>query len=211
MQVEMMENNRYIMLIAVAFLIYIVSNTKSRKNTGISNNRDLVNHLNMLIEQYNLAVSRAEIIFERVKETGIRNKDYETLKNLDTSTQKFMKASSRCSSIIEQMKDCGPKGFRTLEPDATDELNEMLELLKLAENLERNSVDFNLKSGWQEEEAQTVVDARTDYFIGCNDRDSLEKRYKALAKAYHPDNQYGDAEIFRKLQREYEIRKSELR
>lgn len=42
------------------------------------------------------------------------------------------------------------------------------------------------------------------YFSGCNTLEKLEKRYKALCKAYHPDTEGGDEETFKLLQEEYE-------
>lgn len=42
------------------------------------------------------------------------------------------------------------------------------------------------------------------YFAGCNTPEKLEKRYKSLCKAYHPDADGGDEESFKKMQAEYE-------
>lgn len=41
------------------------------------------------------------------------------------------------------------------------------------------------------------------FFAGCNTADKLEKRYKSLCKAYHPDAEGGDKETFQKMQDEY--------
>ncbi len=41
------------------------------------------------------------------------------------------------------------------------------------------------------------------FFSGCNNAEKLEKRYKSLCKAYHPDTEGGDTETFQKMQDEY--------
>lgn len=41
-------------------------------------------------------------------------------------------------------------------------------------------------------------------FSGCNDVDSLKRRYRQLVRTYHPDENGGDTEAFTLLQKEYE-------
>lgn len=48
------------------------------------------------------------------------------------------------------------------------------------------------------------------FFAGCNSVEKLEKRYKSLCKAYHPDMDGGDTESFQKLQEEYETLKRQM-
>ena len=48
------------------------------------------------------------------------------------------------------------------------------------------------------------------FFSGCNTLDKLEKRYKNLCKAYHPDIAEGDTETFQKMQSEYQSLKASL-
>ncbi len=52
--------------------------------------------------------------------------------------------------------------------------------------------------------------ASMSFFAGCDTKEKLEKRYKALCKTYHPDSEAGDEETFKKMQDEYEKRKAEL-
>ena len=48
------------------------------------------------------------------------------------------------------------------------------------------------------------------FFAGCDTLDKLEKRYKSLCKAYHPDMVEGDTSTFQKMKLEYESLKSVL-
>lgn len=48
------------------------------------------------------------------------------------------------------------------------------------------------------------------FFKGCDTLEKLNKRYKSLAKAYHPDMEAGDTEMMQIINSEYERLKSEL-
>lgn len=48
------------------------------------------------------------------------------------------------------------------------------------------------------------------FFAGCNTLEKLEKRYKSLCKAYHPDAEEGDTESFQKMHEEYETLKRQM-
>lgn len=45
------------------------------------------------------------------------------------------------------------------------------------------------------------------FFSGCTTPEKLEKRYKSLCKAYHPDAEGGDTETFQRMQEEYAMLK----
>lgn len=48
------------------------------------------------------------------------------------------------------------------------------------------------------------------FFAGCGTAEKLEKRYKSLCKAYHPDAEGGDTETFQKMQEEYAMLREKL-
>ncbi len=48
------------------------------------------------------------------------------------------------------------------------------------------------------------------FFAGCGTVKEVEKRYRALCKAYHPDQGYGDEETFRMISKQYEEVKQEF-
>lgn len=50
----------------------------------------------------------------------------------------------------------------------------------------------------------------SDFFNGCNNLESLNKRYRDLCKVYHPDMGNGSTEIFQKLNTEYEMLKKRM-
>ncbi len=48
------------------------------------------------------------------------------------------------------------------------------------------------------------------FFAGCDTREKLDKRYKALCKTYHPDSEAGDEETFKRMRDEYEALKKTM-
>ncbi len=42
-----------------------------------------------------------------------------------------------------------------------------------------------------------------DFFAGCSSRDSVEKKYRSLAKLYHPDNRDGDTASLQEINAQY--------
>ena len=46
-------------------------------------------------------------------------------------------------------------------------------------------------------------EARLKFFYGCKTQEEADKRYKNLSKAFHPDAEWGDKEMFTKMNEEY--------
>lgn len=61
----------------------------------------------------------------------------------------------------------------------------------------------------QAEQIMKVAKNKQDggFFKGCDTKEKLEKRYKALCKTYHPDSESGDEDTFKRMSDEYEMRK----
>lgn len=78
--------------------------------------------------------------------------------------------------------------FKKLLPRIQQLEKQREEVKSLAEKLQEASLD-PLKT--------------STFFSGCNSLEKLDKRYKSLCKAYHPDSEGGDTETFQKMQEEY--------
>lgn len=50
-----------------------------------------------------------------------------------------------------------------------------------------------------------------DFFAGCRDLASVEKKYRSLVKIYHPDNQDGDTAALQEINRQYAEVKRKMR
>lgn len=60
--------------------------------------------------------------------------------------------------------------------------------------------------------ARSSFNNGSKYFNGCNDYNSLKKKYKILSAKYHPDNtKTGNEEIFKEINSEYHSLKKKFR
>lgn len=88
-------------------------------------------------------------------------------------------------------------------------LNKFKKLIPRIQQLEKQREDVKTL-------AEKLLEANRDpvnsavFFSGCTNIEKLEKRYKSLCKAYHPDSEGGDTETFQKMQEEYTALKEHL-
>ena len=62
----------------------------------------------------------------------------------------------------------------------------------------------------QEQQSSGSAQDTDSYFAGCTTMEEVEKRYKALAKVFHPDSQTGNDVSFKQLQAAYETAKKKF-
>jgi hypothetical protein len=70
--------------------------------------------------------------------------------------------------------------------------------------------DQETKRDHQADNARSSSYASSIYFVGCDTLDKLEKRYRSLCKAYHPDAGFGSEEAFKAMSEEYRIIREEM-
>ena len=93
-----------------------------------------------------------------------------------------------------------------------DELRKAFEELKAnyipgsEKRRESSSSDsFRRKRNFSSSSGPTTNEERVSmFFNGCESREQLEKRYKSLAKTFHPDMESGDTETMALINREYD-------
>lgn len=69
---------------------------------------------------------------------------------------------------------------------------------------EREWREYEQQQYYQQQQTNQAQNNVDSYFEGCNSKEEVEKRYKALAKVFHPDSQTGDNTAFKNLQEAYE-------
>lgn len=136
---------------------------------------------------------------------------------------------------------CIRNGFSAQAPCINQEMNDIeiisfFEKCRLYSNIIQNNIDyFYLHGKPQFDKPEEVVikkernnynhksdhhnnDDKTghsnkgfDLFVGCNDVESLKKRYRELSKAYHPDLANGDTESMKYINAMYEKKLSEFK
>ena len=109
--------------------------------------------------------------------------------------------------MVEQEKFMNTNINKVME--CIDKIKEEVE----RENFEREQEQKRKEKFEQQEEQKKKskqechenVKGTFNVFSGCNDLESLEKRYKQLMKIYHPDNPNGNTESTQEISKTYEI------
>jgi len=108
----------------------------------------------------------------------------------------YLRALTDITGVVNKHKGNVPeKVFKKLMPqiDALDrQYDNIKKLLKMQKAEDKNPTRNSL------------------FFSGCDTPEKLEKRYKSLCKAYHPDAEGGDEESFKAVQAEYERIKASM-
>lgn len=109
---------------------------------------------------------------------------------------------------IDELDKVDPEPYNTEERDIYERSKKTGEYMHDYQERQEQEQKREQEREWREYEqqqqtnqAQNNVDS---YFEGCNSKEEVEKRYKALAKVFHPDSQTGDNTAFKNLQEAYE-------
>ena len=89
------------------------------------------------------------------------------------------------------------------------------EFQKITEQLEKNLLVIKDANTYILEIMNRRLAAQSDFpgskdideslFAGCNDAESLLRRYRSLMKTFHPDNQNGDNDMTVKIKNTYDM------
>ena len=218
-----MDDKIYIFVLGVSFFVFLMlsSNKKPEKKKAREFD-ELARELNEYISEYNILLSKFHVFFEKAQNTCTENEDIEGLEGLSKLITLFNNQIDTMTSLIDENTELLRAGnihslsFYLLSNGVSD-MNRTIDKTKL---IEANSIDYvrirrereETRKRYEEDTIikQPIIEKGLDPFSGCVDLESLNKRYKALAKAFHPDNGFGDNKSFLKIQSEYEKRKSEL-
>lgn len=88
--------------------------------------------------------------------------------------------------------------------------------LQILQEKQRKCIQEVRAGKWKRQERKGAPQSNpkntaNDFLNGCSDLDSLNKRYRDLCKVYHPDMGNGSAEIFQKVNAEYEMMKKSMK
>ena len=210
-------------MLFIVLIIVVIVITASRKtavhnrNEGYSQNTnfdgleqacDLFNRYiteyNILQQQftnqYNVKIAEAQAV-----------SDMQMIKELLSYNEDFDKYSVVLSQRLENtrvMLNSGQAKHVENELSNLDELYSKLRLL--LSNLSYVSSSNDDFSKWFEQEEKkeyknaSNVSGGLSFFEGCKTKAEADKRYRALAKAFHPDTGCGDENMFNKMKEEYD-------
>ncbi len=132
----------------------------------------------------------------------------------------FMSSYGRCLQTINKLNNISSADAIELKRKITP-LNDKAEMIykNEAHTLSDNDILTRLKELIKtvdniKADAQSRIDNPTarakkeekpafNFFDGCNDKESIKKRYRDLIKTYHPDQGNGSAETFKQINDQY--------
>ncbi len=168
----------------------------------LSDEDDASERMDNILERYNTALDRFEVLADSVSESGLLDESAELGVAYDAAMEQWMVAGRRMDGYASRLeRQSGADRFSTIR-----ESEEYLaKLLRLKKSLEES---YN-KAKQENRNAQCGGDEYS-FFRGCDSMAQLNKRYKSLAKVYHPDTGNGDTETMAAINAEYERMKSRL-
>lgn len=203
---EILIINKIPILISLVSLFILVITlqlqSKSPKDKLMTSSYDKNIDLNILIQKYNNIISSYKILVERAHNTATQNEDIPSLNQIGNLSEAFLKHCAICFDQIDILKaEQTPKRlYEETDCDLRLNLGKLESLLKQIELIEKSSAKYNYEIP---QEDPPVYNQANHYFVGCKDIESLNKRYKVLAKAFHPDSGFGDKNSFQQMQAEY--------
>ena len=151
--------------------------------------------------QYNVKIAEAQTIsdIQMIKEILLYNEDFD-------------KYSAVLNQRLENIRGILNSGQAKHVENELLSLDEFCSKLKLLlSNLSYVSSGNDDFSKWfeQEEDKEEYINTSKDsgslsFFEGCKTKTEADKRYRALAKAFHPDTGCGDEIMFTKMKEEYD-------
>jgi len=160
---------------------------------------------------------------------GLQVENKEQRKRYNQYMDKWNQHLESLEGFLQQMVPVVEKSdnylLRTVYGEYISNLQEIAEQLKkyegaiLAEDFEKMIPQIDkleeqkkniIKQAERAAAEQRKKSVTNGFFGGCDTEEKLEKRYKALCKTYHPDNETGDEESFKVIQEEYEKAKKKM-
>ena len=114
---------------------------------------------------------------------------------------------------IDELDKVDPEPYNTEERDIYERSKKTVEYMydyqerqeqEQKREQEREWREYEQQQYYQQQQTNQAQNNVDSYFEGCNSKEEVEKRYKALAKVFHPDSQTGDNTAFKNLQEAYE-------
>lgn len=203
--------------IAIGVCAVVLIATLCRRNTvSYSKLEQMYNEYSSFVDEYNDVVSATYDICgqmdKRHFESELEEVEARLIINSQMST--FDLIRSLCEAMAENLREKNVKRHKRLSEDINGNL------ARAASNFSALSHIFSTMLTKEEFEMRKEEEKRREveqaakanmldgsiFFDECNNGEMTERRYKALAKVYHPDMPTGSEEIFKLIRAEYERR-----
>lgn len=205
-----------IVVIAIAALGEEISARKSNKaysqNTNFNEIERACNLFNKYATEYNILRQQFANQYNVKIAEAQTISDIQMIKELLLYNEDFDKYSAVLKQRLENIR--GMLNSRQIEHVESEllSLNEFYSKLQhLLSNISYASSSNDNFSRWFEQEENKEEYTNTSktsdsfsFFEGCKTKTEANKRYRTLAKAFHPDTGCGDENMFNKMKEEYD-------
>lgn len=204
-----------IVVIAIATLGEEISARKSNKtysqNTDFNEIERACNLFNKYVIEYNNLQQQFANQYN-VKMTEAQTiSDMQMMKELLLYKEDFDKYSAILNRWIENIREILNSGQAKHVENELSNLDEFYSKLRLLlSNLSYVSSNDDFSRWFEREESKEEytnnkkTSDNFSFFEGCKTKTEADKRYRALAKAFHPDTGCGDETMFNKMKEEYD-------
>ena len=177
--------------------------------------------LNSYIDTYNLINQEYSISFYKLSKEIQEKLDTESMDQLNYVNEEFCSKRDAALEEIEKIKEYASShqyiymksGLQECE-DLIDKLHKTSELLKRITPQERENINYGFRqdqTGKIKRDLEEEDNSDFNLFAGCKTEEDAAKRFRALSKVYHPDNESGNEEMFKKMKEEYDLFSKNIR
>ena len=210
-----MSTNDIILYIAIVLsVILIFISSKKGKKVYTKKQGQLAIDMENYINELNMAFDKYKMYFNEVHQMCMEENNRKALEYLEDCMKKFSLTFELTNTVVEAVQrdivrnNC-KKATREMQTliktfSVMEELMEQLDVAKSIIESDRENKKYGFVNNEEYKENAYY------YFKSCTNKESLQKRYKLLVKAFHPDEQHGDEESFTKIHDEYTKRLEEL-
>lgn len=193
------------MIIVLLFTVFLLSIafTKPKKKKAspeeiieFYQTKQICDNLNQYINRYNELTGLFDAKFQNKRKEAVICHDQCSLAELNSISEQYINYKlSVENQILESKQNFHNQEYEISKPHIINAgLSSINNLLKELDLITPEEPVF---------EEPTQAASSVSYFSGCNTKEEADKRYKALAKAFHPDMGYGDESSFNAMQEEY--------
>lgn len=204
-----------IVVIAIAALGEEISARKSNKtysqNTDFNEIERACNLFNRYVIEYNNLQQQFANQYNAKMTEAKTISDMQMMKELLSYKENFDKYSAVLKQRLENIRGMLNNEQAKHVENELSNLDEFYSKLRLLlSNLSYVSSSNDDFSRWFEQEEKNEyknvsnVSGGFSFFEGCKTKAEADKRYRALAKAFHPDTGCGDENMFNKMKEEYD-------
>lgn len=199
----------FIIITIVVIITMATTSSKSKDNEG----KKLEDQINACIRDYNDVQQQFVTRYNKVLSKTIDYNDMTALESIDkiydtyAFYQKRFDDNLKCVDQIAenphiQKSDLGKlkQLVEEMQTNITKMKIEASNITGISPQEQFDEDDFDFDNESQPE----LVNNNLNFFKGCSTKEMADKRYRSLAKAFHPDTGTGDTDLFAELQNEYE-------